>query len=31
MKKFFESIIETYSRYNVNLALVMNDVINGLR
>ena len=30
MLSYFEMIIEQWSKYNINICLLMNDVINGM-
>lgn len=31
LKNYFETIIASFSQHNVNINLVINDVVNGLR
>lgn len=30
MQAYFEMILEQWSKYNINIGLLMNDVINGM-
>lgn len=31
LKNYFEAIIAAFSKHNINIDIVINDVVNGLR